>query len=504
MTFVTKLLAVVRKKNSIGALVYNEMGIITMSDPYIDHVFNLDEGESVGMQVRELIPSLGMEEMQSTERDSKETAQMPYTLKGITKQGDEVNLNLVFNRFNTGTQTHTLARLTEATNQTSVDIETIYNDLQLQTKKRRIIEEKFIKIQRTYDAMVHNFPDGVIGILNRQMKYVLIDGKELHTIDLPAMGLTDRAGHENQDLVSAAETRLHLIKAFEGQHVSFELATKDQVYNIIAVPLPDSKNNIPEILCVLRNVTERKRMEDGLRVALEKEKELGNLKSRFVTMASHEFRTPLTTILSSAYLLENYIGIDFDTEKQVHINRIKRGVDNLTMILDQFLLLEKYEQSEVALLPATVNVESLIKSIVVEMDFIKKENQIISFNFSGSPIVAGLDSKLLWTITTNLISNAIKYSSGTASIIINSEVNDSDLKITISDTGMGIPEDEQKHIFERFYRARNATNLEGTGLGLHIVQKWVRLLKGTITFTSKLDAGTTFFVSIPTKVANDN
>ncbi len=380
---------------------------------------------------------------------------------------------------------------------TLAKVENINRDLQWQINKRKVIEEKLMKIQRMYDTMVHNFPDGVIGVLNKEMKYVLIDGKDLNQIDLPALGLTGLRPVENQDAVLADETLKKLKRAFNGESVSFEIETKGRIYNVIAVPLPDTQNAINEILCVLRNVTERKRMEDGLRKALEKEKELGELKSRFVTMASHEFRTPLTTILSSTFLLENYTGENYEKEKLVHTNRIKRAVNNLTMILNEFLSIEKFEEDKVKVTFTAVDIPSYIMNVVFEMELLKKDGQAIEYHHSGKKEVINLDSKLLWSIVTNLISNALKYSKESRKIKVKSEIFDNSLKLTVSDSGIGIPPEEHKHIFERFYRARNATNFEGTGLGLHIVQKYVHLMKGTIAFDSKLNGGTDFIVILP-------
>lgn len=380
---------------------------------------------------------------------------------------------------------------------TLAKVENINRDLQWQINKRKVIEEKLMKIQRMYDTMVHNFPDGVIGVLNKEMKYVLIDGKDLNQIDLPALGLTGLRPVENQDAVLADETLKKLKRAFNGESVSFEIETKGRIYNVIAVPLPDTQNAINEILCVLRNVTERKRMEDGLRKALEKEKELGELKSRFVTMASHEFRTPLTTILSSTFLLENYNGENYKKEKLVHTNRIKRAVNNLTMILNEFLSIEKFEEDKVKVTFTAVDIPSYIRNVVFEMELLKKEGQTIEYQHSGEKEIINLDSKLLWSIVTNLISNALKYSKESSKIKVKSKIFDNSLKLTVSDSGIGIPPEEHKHIFERFYRARNATNFEGTGLGLHIVQKYVHLMKGTIAFESKLNGGTDFIVILP-------
>ncbi len=380
---------------------------------------------------------------------------------------------------------------------TLAKVENINRDLQWQINKRKVIEEKLMKIQRMYDTMVHNFPDGVIGVLNKEMKYVLIDGKDLNQIDLPALGLTGQRPFENQDAVLADETLKKLKRAFDGESVSFEIETKGRIYNVIAVPLPDTQNAINEILCVLRNVTERKRMEDGLRKALEKEKELGELKSRFVTMASHEFRTPLTTILSSTFLLENYSGENYEKEKFVHTNRIKRAVNNLTMILNEFLSIEKFEEDKVKITFTAINIPSFIKNVVFEMELLKKDGQAIDYHHFGKQAVINLDAKLLWSIVTNLISNALKYSKESRKIKVKSEIHDNSLKLTVSDSGIGIPAEEHKYIFERFYRARNATNFEGTGLGLHIVQKYVHLMKGTIAFESKLNSGTDFIVILP-------
>lgn len=376
-------------------------------------------------------------------------------------------------------------------------VESINRNLQLQIKKRKEIEQKLIKIQRLYDTVVHNFPDGVIGVLNREMEYVLIDGKDLNEIDLPALGLTGQKATKGQYPLVTGETLAKIKKAFDGQSISFEVETKDRFYNISAVPLPDGQNNVNEILCVLRNVTERKKMEDGLLKALEKEKELGELKSRFVTFACHEFKTPLATILSSSFLLENYSGEDFDKEKMVHTNRIKRSVDNLTMILNEFLSLEELEETQIKVVNKKINIPKYIRGLISEVEPLKQKDQVLDYHHSGDQQTATLDPHRLWSIITNLFSNALKYSKPGDKIQITSEINNNIFTLTVKDSGIGIPPDEQKHIFERFYRASNAINLKGTGLGLLIVEKNVKLLEGSISFTSQLDVGTEFKVTLP-------
>jgi signal transduction histidine kinase len=377
------------------------------------------------------------------------------------------------------------------------DVESITKELQFQTQKRKKIEEKLNKIQRLHDTMAHNFPDGVIGVLNKEMRYVLVDGKELREMDLATMSMTGEKSFQNQNPRLSDETLIKLKKAFDGESVNCEVIIKDKVYEVTAVPLMDPENSVNEILCVLQNVTKRKRMEEGLVKALEKEKELGELKSRFVTMASHEFRTPLTAILSSTFLLENYTGHDFDREKIVHTNRIKRSVNNLTVILNEFLSLEKLEQNKVKVVHSDINIPEFIHDLIWEMEVLKKEGQIIDYAHKTHQTIASLDHHLLGSIVTNLISNSLKYSKRGDNIQIISKIKDNSVSLHVIDPGIGIPANEHKHIFGRFYRASNAINFEGTGLGLHIVQKYVNLLKGTITFESEVDKGTKFIVFLP-------
>lgn len=375
-------------------------------------------------------------------------------------------------------------------------LENANRDLQQQIVKRKETEQKLMMFQRLYDTMIHNFPDGVIGVLNKKMEYILIDGKELNEIDLPALGLNGREA-DGDDPVLAQETINRIKKAFEGEHVSFEVNTKDRSYNVTAVPLHDSDNQINEILCVLKNVTEKNRIESVLLKALEKEKQLGELKSRFVTMACHEFKTPLATILSSTFLLENYSGEEYDNEKLLHSNRIRRSVNNLNTILNEFLLIEPQNGSAVKLTPAIIHIPTYISEVLLEVEPLRKQGQVVNYLHSGTQETMETDQHLLWSIVTNLIGNALKYSRQGGQILVTTEATDSQLTIKVKDKGIGIPPEEHTYIFERFHRAPNALNYEGTGLGLHIVRKNVKLLGGSVSFTSEVEQGTEFTVILP-------
>ncbi len=358
-------------------------------------------------------------------------------------------------------------------------------------------DEQLNKVRHLTETLAQNFPAVIIGTLDRQMRFSLIGGNGVAMTEI--IDLANKIDHPSVYHFPhlGGDTLPILKRAFHGETVTHETEADGQYFKIKAIPVNDPGKPANEVLCVFQNVTEQKQMEKGLLAALEREKELGELKSRFVTMASHEFRTPLTAILASTFLLENHSGDDYNKEKGVHTSRIKRSVNNLTNILNEFLSLEKLEANKVSVVSSDINVPEYIQDdLVGEMDLIKKPGQTIDYHHSGKTIVH-LDHQMLWSILTNLISNALKYSRPDAVVKVTSDLDDQRLLITVEDRGIGIPEDEQKNIFGRFFRARNATNIEGTGLGLHITQKYVGLLGGEIHFDSKLEQGTLFTVTIP-------
>jgi two-component system, LuxR family, sensor kinase FixL len=260
-------------------------------------------------------------------------------------------------------------------------------------------------------------------------------------------------------------------------------------------------------------IADRKYAEDALRKsqqevenALMSERELSELKSRFISTASHEFRTPLSTILSSTALIERYASkSDQYQQQQKHIQRIKLSVNNLTGILNDFLSLSRLEEGKVSANLSTFNFAELVNEVIEEMEVYAKAEQKIEYTDEDDAKFSEvyLDRHFLKNILINLTSNALKYSDIGKTVHIKSYTCSSYVHISISDEGMGIPESEQEHLFERFFRAQNATNIQGTGLGLNIVQRYVQLMQGQITFKSQLNEGTTFFIKIPLAVSGE-
>ncbi len=253
-----------------------------------------------------------------------------------------------------------------------------------------------------------------------------------------------------------------------------------------------------------QEIKERKAAEDALRAneeelrkALEREKELSELKSRFVSMASHEFRTPLTTIASSSELIGLYTSGDQQEKREKHLKRIRSAVTNLTGILGDFLSLSKLEEGKIHNAPTAFVLENLLAEIEDDMHTLLKTGQKLEKVLVGVRQEIRLDQKILKNIFINLLSNAIKYSPPGSAIQLKASLEGGKLAAHIKDEGIGIPESDQKHLFSRFFRAENAVNIQGTGLGLNIVHRYLELLNGQIWFESTEGKGTTFFFEIP-------
>ncbi len=288
-----------------------------------------------------------------------------------------------------------------------------------------------------------------------------------------------------------------LKKAFGGNNIStFELPhlVKDEFYVMDAFPLKEKDGSIIHAGVIIRNISHLKMAEKELKVSLEKEKELSEMKSRFITMASHEFRTPLSTMLLSVQLLKKYQTHDAPDKVNKHLLRIESAIQVLNDILNDFLTVGKIQEGKYLYSPVTFNIQEHINSIIKEFDHTGKEEQLISYTHSGNEMVF-LDPFLSQHIVLNLLSNAIKFTAKKATVEVNTQWVDDRLVLSVKDHGIGIPAEYRKHLFEQFYRASNATNIQGTGLGLFTVNKYVELMNGTIRYTSKLDKGTRFVVT---------
>lgn len=252
-------------------------------------------------------------------------------------------------------------------------------------------------------------------------------------------------------------------------------------------------NNENCLLSAVLDMTAHKEAEETMKQALLSEIELNKLKSNFVTLASHEFRTPLTTILSSAFLLDNYAFGEYKEKVHKHVARIKGSVSLLTSILDEFLSLTKIEEGKVEAKKEWINLKETLDGLCANFKTLVKPGQKIIYKHTGEQEIYS-DPVLLGNIVNNLVSNAIKYSDENDEIVISSLVN-AKVHLSVKDSGIGISKSDQEHLFERFFRASNTGNVQGTGLGLHILKHYVEMLNGSIEVESEPGKGSEFKVT---------
>ncbi len=233
--------------------------------------------------------------------------------------------------------------------------------------------------------------------------------------------------------------------------------------------------------------------KDELAKALEKEKEVSDLKSRFVSTVSHEFRTPLSTILTSASLIKSYVNDEM--KRQRHVHRIEESVTHMNAMLEDLLSLGKLEEGLIEVRRDIFDIAEFLGNLTQEMAETTKRKNPILYSFEGIKDV-NTDKRLVKNILINLISNAVKFSEAGKPVSVVAKANQELITISVTDAGIGISEEDQKHLFTRFFRGQNAANIKGTGLGLHIVTKYLELLDGSISLSSKLDEGTTFTITI--------
>lgn len=246
---------------------------------------------------------------------------------------------------------------------------------------------------------------------------------------------------------------------------------------------------------LIKLVSELEQAKAEVSISLEKERELNQLKSRFVSMASHEFRTPLSSVQLSASLINKYLEKPDVDAVVKHTGRIKNAVQLLNGILNDFLSLEKLETGLVAVNKEKINIVHLGEEISEEMQMICKKNQLIVYQHTGIEAEFELDAHLLKSSIINLISNAIKYSGEDTFIEFSTEINDIECIICVKDNGIGIPEEDQKNLFEPFFRAHNTGNIPGTGLGLNIVKRYINLMGGHMECQSAMTRGTVFKIT---------
>ena len=260
----------------------------------------------------------------------------------------------------------------------------------------------------------------------------------------------------------------------------------------------DLEAKVEQRTFILREaLQELEQSQEELSQALNKEKELNEIKSRFVSMASHEFRTPLSTILSSANLLSRYTSTEDQDKRDKHIKRTKDAVRHLNDLLGDFLSLGRLEEGKIKAEPVLFPVREFLEEVAEEMQSLARPGQVLHCHYNGDRSFMS-DKRLVKNILINLLSNAVKFSAeGSPIHLAATDRPDSGLVLSVRDEGIGISEIDRQHLFSSFFRGENVMNIEGTGLGLTIVRSYLDLLRGTIRVDSVLGEGTLVTVELP-------
>ncbi|MBC7544685.1 MAG: PAS domain S-box protein [Candidatus Sericytochromatia bacterium] len=372
----------------------------------------------------------------------------------------------------------------------------------LEAESRRRAEDALILSEQRFRALVQNSSD-IITLMDEE-GHILYDSPAIERVlgyrmaDRLLRRIVDYVHPEDEASITAlfAAPVEGLLPAtssvFRARH-----ANGAWVYlEMIATNLLDDPA-IRGIVGNTRDVSERKRAEEEMWRALDKAKELTELKSRFVSMTSHEFRTPLTTIMSNAEMLERYIHKWTEEKRNLAFQRINESVRQMVALLDDVLMIGKVEAGKLTYNPGPMDLVKFCTELVDTIRSGRQTDRMVDFEAIDIPAVLPLDESLLRHVLLNVLTNAVKYSPADSAVGFQLAFVAGAVTITISDSGIGIPETDQVHLFEPFYRATNVGTISGTGLGLTIVKRCVERHGGTIGVTSTAATGTTFHISIP-------
>lgn len=521
-----------------GILVVNADGSIIKANPASERLFGYSAGKLIQQKFENRIPN----KFKKKHQNNKEVHfsalkangfEEDINLFGLKEDGSKFPLEISLTATTMEGKQVVIVYITDITTREKIEKKLKYTQSQLQTYSLELegkvasrtseltaTVEKLVasnlsledQIEETQDAkksviaskslssaIAKNFPNGFIIVFNANFEMLLIEGETVSLLGLGKKVFEEAIIDDITMFSSAQKVKLKqdILKTIAGEHLGFEIAYKNKYFSVNTIPLVDKNAFISSALFVYSNITEQKKVEQDSQNALKKEQELNELKSRFVAMASHEFRTPLSAIQTSAILIGRQNEPGKEQKREKYVAQIKRNVKQLVVILNDFLSLSKLEEGKVTANKVTFDFVVLAKTLIEEVSMTKKTGKNIIISAPDAPVLLHLDPKLVRRILMNLLSNAIKYSPENTDIYIKIEECKQFISLEVQNQGIGIPEEEQDKLFERFFRAKNVQDIEGTGLGLHIIKQFVNLMNGTIDFKSKTNKGATFLVKLP-------
>ena len=526
---------------SIGILITNSRGEIQMANNYIATQFGYTQDELIGEKVELLIPTRYRERHVHHRNNfganpHSRPMGLGMELAGQKKDGTEFPVEVSLGHYTINNEHYSLAFINDITQRKETEQAIIQLNTHLEEKVKegtqslaitveqlgnqiKETERKDAELERV-NTFLNNIwnhagaiifvtdEDGMVQFFNpaaeRALGYKVSD--VLGSINVATFHLETELAQKAEELSVgtgkpvAATFDVLKVAATTGDNNNQEWHYVRQdgstfFVSLNITQLKDAHDEISGFLCIAIDISEKKKAETELRAALEKEKELNELKSRFVSMASHEFRTPLSAVLSSAYLLSKYSKEEEQPQREKHIRRIISSVTSLTEILDDFLSVGKIEEGNIEANYREYNITEQMNEVIADVQHLLKKGQTIKYEHAGSNAKVYLDASMMKHIVTNLLSNAIKFSNEGTVVDLTTENKGRKFVLAVEDHGLGIPEEDRENLFKRFFRSSNVTNIQGTGLGLHIVSKYTELMNGKIDCNSQLGKGTKFTIT---------
>ncbi|NEP00214.1 MAG: PAS domain S-box protein [Symploca sp. SIO2E9] len=399
--------------------------------------------------------------------------------------------------------------LTQRVEERTADLAHSNQQLRLEIAERQQMEAALRQERDLMNWLLENSPAGMV-VINHQGKIIFANKRAEEILGLtraeiinrtyndPTWGSTTLDGSPLSEeqypfrrILVAAEPiydMRHAIQCSNGEQV---------LLSISGAPLFDTSGQVDRILFTLDNITERQQLEAGLRKALEEEKELNQLKSNFISIVSHEFRTPMTSIKMSADLLKRYGQRASDEKRNQHLLRIEKSINYMTQLIEDVITISRTEAGVLQFRPETLDLVQFCQELITDLQTSTLKQHKLVFTSQYDCCLAQMDENLLRLIFLNLLSNAIKYSPEGGEVIFSLTCSEDVAVFLVQDSGIGIPPTDQQRLFESFQRASNVGNIPGTGIGLAVVKKAVDLHSGQITLKSEVGLGTTFTICLP-------
>ncbi len=483
---------------SEGIIVVNTKQVITATNSSAEQMFGYDKNELIGKHLDTLIPKRylknhGHHVDNFVKKSEKRQMGHGRDLFGIRKNGEEFAVEAGLNPFELFGSTYIMALVIDITERKAREMELSH--------WARIFDESLNEIY-IFDA--------------ESLLFTNVNKEAQRNIGYSMEELMTMAPFDIKPKLERSEFLNLIAPLQEGKEDKLKFETvhgrKDGSTYPVEVHLqPSAVGDRNAFVAIILDITERtnytqkleKTVEERtkqLREALIKEKELNELKTRFLSLVSHEFKTPLSTILTSVTLLGKYTLTDQQEKRDKHVTTIQNKVKYLDTILNDFLSVERLESGKINYKIETFPLSKIVNEVIYNANMLLKNGQRIRYPEDIDDIIIAFDEKTLELVLSNLIHNAIKYSPEDSTIDILVEKDNDRLWLKIVDKGIGIPKSDQKHIFNRYFRAENALLTQGTGIGLNIAKQHLENLGATLDFFSEENKGSTFIVNIPKKL----